>query len=42
MLKAQELRLNTCWVAMSHGKSSDVIQKGEKQTCIIAIGYGEN
>ncbi len=41
VLKAQELGLNTCWVAMSHGKSKAVINKGEKQVCIIALGYGE-
>lgn len=41
VLKAQELGLNTCWVALSHGKSKAVINKGEKQVCIIALGYGE-
>lgn len=40
VLKAQELGLNTCWVAMTHGKSAAVIRKGEKQACIIALGYG--
>lgn len=40
VLKAQELGLNTCWVAMSHGKSKAVINKGEKQVCIISLGYG--
>lgn len=39
-LKAQELGLNTCWVAMTHGKSAARIGKGEKQACIIALGYG--
>ncbi len=42
VLKAQELGLNTCWVAMSHGKSKAQIDKGEKQVCLIALGYGEN
>lgn len=40
VLKAQELGLNTCWVAMTHGKSTAKIEKGEKQVCIIALGYG--
>ncbi len=40
VLKAQELGLNTCWVAMSHGKSKAVVDKGEKLVCIIALGYG--
>lgn len=41
VLKAQELGLNTCWVAINHGKSSAVIGKGEKQVCLIALGYGQ-
>lgn len=40
VLKAQELGLNTCWVAMTHGKSTAEIHKGEKLACIIALGYG--
>ena len=40
VLKAQELGLNTCWVAMTHGKSKAEIYKGEKQVCLISIGYG--
>lgn len=40
VLKAQELGLNTCWVALTHGKSKAVIDKGEKQVCLIALGYG--
>lgn len=39
-LKAQELGLNTCWVAMTHGKSKAVLQKGEKEVCLISLGYG--
>ena len=42
VLKAQELGLNTCWVAMTHGKSAAKIKKGEKLAIIIALGYGEN
>ncbi len=41
VLKAQELGMNTCWVALSHGKSKANIGKGEKQVCLIALGYGE-
>lgn len=40
VLKAQELGLNTCWVAMTHGKSLAEIGKDEKQVCIISLGYG--
>lgn len=40
VLKAQKLGLNTCWVAMTHGKSKAVIEKGEKLVCLIALGYG--
>lgn len=40
VLKAQELGLNTCWVALTHGKSSAVVGKGEKLVCLIALGYG--
>ena len=29
VLKAQELGLNTCWVALTHGKSKAVLDKGE-------------
>lgn len=40
VLKAQELGLNTCWVAMSHGKSKAEIGSGETERCLISIGYG--
>lgn len=40
VLKAQELGLNTCWVALTHGKSKAVVGKGEKEICLIALGYG--
>ncbi len=40
VLKAQELGLNTCWVAMTHGKSRAIVGKGEKAGCLITIGYG--
>ena len=43
VLKAQELGLNTCWVAMTYGKGKVKInkQKGEKIQCVIALGYGK-
>ena len=45
VLKAQQLGLNTCWVAMSFskGKSKDciILNPGEKLLMVIAIGYGE-
>lgn len=40
VLRVQELGLNTCWVAMTHGKSKAEVRKGEKLACIIALGYG--
>ncbi|WP_031579417.1 nitroreductase family protein [Ruminobacter sp. RM87] len=40
VLKAQELGLNTCWVAFSHGKSHAVTGNGEKEVVLIALGYG--
>lgn len=40
-LLAQTLGLNTCWVAMSHGKSAAQIGRDEKQVCLIALGYGK-
>ena len=44
VLKAQELGLNTCWVAGTYKKSSvkAKINDGEKLVCIIAIGYGNS
>ncbi len=43
VLKAQELGLNTCWVAhtFSKKKAQYKLENGEKLICIIAIGYGE-
>lgn len=40
VLKAQELGLNSCWVALTHGKSRADIRRGEKQLCLISLGYG--
>ena len=42
VLKAQELGLNTCWVALTHGKSRSVINADEKEVIIISLGYGAN
>lgn len=42
VLKAQELGLNTCWVALTRGKSQAKVNPGEKVTCVIALGYGSN
>lgn len=41
VLKCQELGLNSCWVAMTHGKSQAVIGNGQKLLIIISLGYGE-
>ncbi len=42
VLRAQELGLNTCWVAMTYSKIPGAFQvdSGEKLTVVIAIGYG--
>lgn len=40
VLLAQRLGLNSCWVGMTHGKSKAVVNKGEKQVILIALGYG--
>ena len=43
VLRATQLGLQTCWVALtvSKGKCACKIGKGEKIYCVIAIGYGE-
>ena len=41
VLKAQELGLNTCWVALTHGKSKAVVGDNETEVIIIALGYGK-
>ena len=41
VLKAQELGLNTCWVALTHGKSQAIVGAGEKEVIIISLGYGK-
>ena len=44
MLRAQELGLNTCWVALTFRKSAVEVDTaaGEKLHVVIALGYGEN
>ncbi len=43
VLRAQQLGLNTCWVALSYSKVHTAFQigKNEKLCLVIAIGYGE-
>ena len=43
VLLAQQLGLNTCWVAMSYSKikTAFVVDKGEKLCIVIALGYGK-
>lgn len=43
VLKAQQLGLNTCWVAMTYSKVKTAfsIGRGEKLCAVIAVGYGE-
>lgn len=44
VLEAQELGLNTCWVAGTYnkGKVKAKIKDDEELVCIIVIGYGVN
>lgn len=43
VLLAQQLGLNTCWVAMTYSKikTAFVVNQGEKLYIVIALGYGE-
>lgn len=43
VLKAQELGLNSCWVAMTYKKipGAFAVEKGEKLTVVISVGYGK-
>lgn len=43
VLKAQQLGLNTCWVAMTYRKVRPAfdVADGEKLRAVIALGYGE-
>lgn len=42
VLKAQQLGLNTCWVALTYSKIKKAfrVEDGEKLCCVIAVGYG--
>ena len=42
VLKAQELGVNSCWVAVTYkkGKSQGVVGAGEKLYLVVAMGYG--
>lgn len=42
VLKCQELGLNTCWVALTHGKVNVQTKPQEKLLILIALGYGTN
>ena len=44
VLRAQQLGLNTCWVALTYRKIPGVltIDEGEKLTVVISVGYGRN
>ena len=43
VLKATQLGLSTCWVAMTYskGKSKCNIKKDEKLICVISLGYAQ-
>ena len=42
VLKAQELGLNTCWIAGSYsGGCRALAGEGERLSCIISVGFGE-
>ncbi len=44
VLKAQQLGLHTCWVALTYSKVPNAfkVEKGEKLTVVISVGYGRN
>lgn len=44
VLRAQQLGLNTCWVALTYKKTPNAfrVEKYEKFTVVISIGYGRN
>ena len=42
VLKCQELSLNTCWVALTHGKVNVQTKPQQKLLILIALGYGTN
>ena len=42
VLKCQELGLNTCWVALTHGKVNVQTKPQQKLLILIVLGYGTN
>lgn len=44
VLKAQQMGLNTCWVALTFSKvkSAYTLNRGEKLAAVIALGHGAN
>jgi len=42
VLRAQQIGLNTCWVALTYSKNKDVldIRPGEKLCLVISVGHG--
>ncbi len=44
VLKAQQLGLHTCWVALTYSKVPNAfkVEKGEKLTVVISVGHGRN
>jgi len=44
VLFAQQLGLNTCWVALTFNKKKvkELVPSGEKLCMVISLGYGEN
>lgn len=42
VLKCQELGLNTCWVALTHGKVNVQTKPQQKLLILITLGYGTN
>ena len=43
-IRAGQLGLNTCWVAMTYskGKSQVQVKNDEKLICVLSLGYGKN
>lgn len=41
VLLAQSLGLNSCWVALTHGKTKAIIGQGEKLIIVVPFGYGK-
>lgn len=41
VIKAAQLGLNTCWVALTYSKGACSAAKEDKIVCVIALGYGE-